>query len=153
MKRLIFMLFLALIFLLIMNSCNSNFSLPRSSTTPSVTTKIPTAIPTSSGSTSQRTSEAISYVAMNYYQAIAKQNYDLAYTYLDPTATKLSRVSFTQEALSQDKEEGKLQSYTAATFPPMVVMTNMRVHLGPYHVHLQFTQEGTSWKIVSLDRI
>ncbi len=145
--------FLALLFLLVTTSCTVPTSDSRSSATPSITAKVPIASPTSSGSTSQGSSEAISDVAMNYYQAIEKQNYDLAYTYLDPAATKFSRAVFMQEAQSQDKGEGKLQSYTAAAFPPMVVMTNMRVHLGPYHVHLQFKEESSTWKIVSLDGI
>lgn len=153
MKRCVAILFFTLLFLMVTISCNSQASVPKSSTSPSVTTKAPTAILTSSGSPSQADPGAISEVATNYYQAIEKQNYDLAYTYLDPIATKLSRATFTQEARSQDKEEGKIQSYSVADFPPMIVMTNMRVHIGPYHVHLQFKQEGNAWKIVSLDGI
>ena len=53
----------------------------------------------------------------------------------------------------QDKGEGKIQSYSVAAFPPIIVMTNMRVHIGPYHVHLQFKQEGKTWKIIALDGI
>jgi hypothetical protein len=82
-----------------------------------------------------------------------KQNYKLAYTYLDPVETKLSFEAFLQKAQSQDRQEGGVQNYTVTAFPPDVVMTNMRVHIGPYHVHLQFKREGTTWKIVALDRI
>ncbi len=145
MKRFVSILFLTLFFALIFTSCTG---LPGGQAT-----LTPAATPTNAGSTSNAVSGAINGVAMNYYQAIAKRNYTLAYSYLDPVTTKLSLAAFTQEARSRDQQEGVLQSYIVAAFPPMVVMTNMRVHIGPYHVHLQFKQEGSSWKIVSLDGV
>ena len=147
MKQLACIFFFALHFLLITTSCN-NQVIPKS---PTASGTVNNSTPTLS--TSQMVSENISKVATSYYRAIEKQNYSLAYTYLDPTETKLSRAAFAQEALSQDKGGGVLQSYTIAIFPPMVVMTNMRVNIGPYHVHLQFKQERGIWKIVSLDGI
>ena len=148
MKQLACIFFFTLHFLLITTSCN-NQVLPKSpaATSGTVNNSTPTL------SASQATSEDISQAATSYYQAIEKQNYALAYTYLDPTETKLSHTAFAQEALSQDKGGGVLQSYTIAIFPPMVVMTNMRVNIGPYHVHLQFKKERGVWKIVSLDGI
>ena len=147
------LLFFALLFLMVTTSCNSQASVSRSSTDLSTTMEALTAIPTSPGSTSQASSGAIRAVATKYYQAIKKQNYHLAYIYLDPVATKLSRAAFMQEGKMQDKGEGKIQSYSVAAFPPIIVMTNMRVHIGPYHVHLQFKQEGKTWKIIALDGI
>ena len=141
MKQFVSLLFFMLSFLLVTLSCKGQASITSIST------------PTSTRSASRAISEAISDVATNYYRAITKQNYMLAYTYLDAGATKLSLEAFTQEAQLHDKGEGKVQSYTVAAFPPIVVMTNMRVNVGPYHVHLQFRQEGNSWKIVSLDGI
>jgi hypothetical protein len=146
MKQLVCIFFFALHVLLLTVSCN-NQTLPKSPAHGTTNNSMPTL------STSQTVAGNISKVAASYYQAIEKQNYKLAYTYLDPIATKFSPTTFTQEALSQDKEGGTLQSYMIATFPPMVVMTNMRVNIGPYHVHLQFKQEGAVWKIVSLDGI
>ncbi len=148
MKQLVCIFFFTLHVLLLTASCN-NQVLPKIPVTSPGTTNNSTP----SLTTSQTVVEDISKVATSYYQAVEKQNYKLAYTYLDPTETKLSHTAFIQEALSQDKEGGTLQSYTIATFPPMVVMTNMRVNIGPYHVHLQFKQEAGVWKIVSLDGI
>ena len=148
MKQFTCIFFFTLHFFLVTTSCN-NQVLPKSPATSSATARDAT----TTLSTSQVVLEDISKVATSYYQAIEKQNYGLAYTYLDPTETKLSHAAFVQEALSQDKGGGVLQSYTIAIFPPMVVMTNMRVNIGPYHVHLQFKQEGGIWKIVSLDGI
>ena len=147
MKQFTCILFFTLHFLLITTSCNDQ-ALPKS---PIASGTANHSTPTLS--TSQTVSEDISKVATSYYQAIEKQNYNLAYTYLDPTETKLSHAAFAQEALSQDTGGGRLQSYTIALFPPMVVMTNMRVNIGPYHVHLQFKKENGLWKIVSLDGI
>jgi hypothetical protein len=143
MKKFACIFFFTLHFLLITTSCNDQV-LPKSPVASGTVNTV---------STSQTVSEDISKVASSYYQAIERQNYGLAYTYLDPTETKLSHAAFAQEALSQDTGGGRLQSYTIAIFPPMVVMTNMRVNIGPYHVHLQFKQEGGTWKIVSLDGI
>lgn len=148
MKQLVCIFFFTLHVLLLTASCN-NQALPKSPAISPGTTNNST--PTLS--TSQTVARDISKVATSYYQAIEKQNYKLAYTYLDPVETKFSHAAFVQEALSQDKEGGVLQSYMIATFPPMVVMTNMRVNIGPYHVHLQFKQEDGVWKIVSLDGI
>ena len=147
MKQFACIFFFTLHLLLITTSCNDRM-LPKSPVASSTVNNSTTTIPTS-----QTVSEDISKVASSYYQAIEKQNYSLAYTYLDPTETKLSHAAFAQEAMAQDTGGGRLQSYTIAVFPPMVVMTNMRVNIGPYHVHLQFKQEGGIWKIVSLDGI
>jgi hypothetical protein len=147
MKQFVCIFFFTLHFLLIATSCN-NQALPKSPAVSGTVNNSTTTI-----STSQTVSEGISKVVTSYYRAIEKQNYGLAYTYLDPTETKLSHAAFAQEALSQDTGGGRLQSYTIAIFPPMVVMTNMRVNIGPYHVHLQFKQERGVWKIVSLDGI
>jgi len=128
-----------LFILLPTNACQTQNSLPQASTTPTHIT--------------QSTTNTIGAIATNYYNAIEKQDYPLAYTYLDAAATKFSQSSFMQEARSRDQEEGKVQSYSTAAFPPMVIMTVTRVNLGPYHVHLQFKQENTRWKIVELERI
>ena len=147
MKQFACIFFFTLHFLLVTASCN-NQAPPKS---PPVASTVNNATPTLS--TSQTVAEDISKVVRSYYQSIEKQNYSLAYTYLDPTETKLSYTAFTKEALSQDTGGGRLQSYTIAIFPPMAVMTNMRVNIGPYHVHLQFKKENGLWKIVSLDGI
>ncbi len=95
---------------------------------------------------------SVETTATEYYQAIEDQNYDYAYSFLDPNATGLSQAAFLQMAQDADKAEGKVQSFSVAAFPPKVVMTVSR-NMGPYHVHLLFQQENDAWKIVSLDRI
>lgn len=95
---------------------------------------------------------SVATTAAQYYQAIEAQRYAYAYSFLDPNATGLSQVAFTQMAQATDKEEGKVVSFSVAFFPPLVVMTVSR-NIGPYHVHLMFRQEHNAWKIVSLDRI
>jgi len=95
---------------------------------------------------------SVETTATEYYQAIEDQNYDYAYSFLEPNATGLSQAAFLQMAQDADKAEGKVQSFSVAAFPPKVVMTVSR-NMGPYHVHLLFQQENDAWKIVSLDRI
>lgn len=97
-------------------------------------------------------------MAMSYYQAIRDQKYSVAYTYLDAgainttTGQKLTLASFMQLALDSDSAGGPVSIFSAAAFPPLVVMTVSRSD-GPYHVHLQIRQAGSSLKITSLDRI
>ncbi len=103
-------------------------------------------------------STALEQVATRYYDAIKAQNYPLAYIYLDANATnadgqKIVLSSFEQMAQSMDRQEGPVVSFSAAAYPPMVVMTIARTLLQAYHAHLQMKQEGQVWKIISLDRI
>jgi len=94
----------------------------------------------------------VATTATEYYQAIEAQNYTYAYSFLDPKATGLSEAAFIQMARTTDQAEGKVEIFSVADFPPLVVMTVTR-NIGPYHVHLLFQQENNAWKIVSLDRI
>ena len=97
-------------------------------------------------------------MALNYYQALKNQSYTEAYTYLDPnaidttTGQKLTQSLFTQLAQNSDSAGGAISSFSAAAYPPLVVMTVSRSG-GPYHVHLEVKLEGGLWKITSLDRI
>lgn len=94
----------------------------------------------------------VATTATEYYQAIEAENYTYAYSFLDPEATELTEAAFIQMAQTTDQEEGEVESFSVADFPPLVVMTVTR-NIGPYHVHLLFQQEDNAWKIVSLDRI
>ena len=100
----------------------------------------------------------VAAVAMSYYQAIVAQNYQLAFTYLDADATRLSRQRLTLQAFLQlahtmDSQAGPVTDFSVAAFQSIIVMTIDRKKLGPYHAHLQMKQEGTGWKIISIDRI
>lgn len=97
-------------------------------------------------------------VATNYYRTIVAANYRLAFTYLAPGATgwagaKLTLQSFLQLARTMDNQEGAVITFSVGAVESMVVMTINRKKVGPYHAHLQMTQNGGSWKIKSIDRI
>lgn len=95
---------------------------------------------------------------MSYYQALKNHQYTAAYAYLDANATdtttgqKLTLQAFIQIAQHSENARGPISSFSAAAYPPLVVMTVSRSG-GPYHVHLQVKQEGSAWTITSLDRI
>ncbi len=97
-------------------------------------------------------------MATSYYQALKDRDYSKAYAYLDAnaidttTGQKLTLQSFMQLAQDSDTAGGPISSFSVAAFPPLVVMTVSRSG-GPYHAHLMIKQEGTEWKITSLDRI
>ncbi|GHO87886.1 hypothetical protein [Dictyobacter formicarum] len=97
-------------------------------------------------------------MAKSYYQALKDHQYIAAYADLDANATdtttgqKLTLQVFIQIAQDSENAGGPISSFSVAAHPPLVVMTVSRSG-GPYHVHLQVKQEGSAWKITSLDRI
>ncbi len=137
-------------------------SLSPTSTRASSHSPTPTQIfqPTRSPSpTSTATSSpgSVADMATKYYQALEKQNYSLAYSFLDVNATtttgqKLTPEVFTGMAQTSDTSEGSITTFSVAAYPPLIVMTVSRRY-GPYHAHLQVKLEGNSWKITSIDRI
>jgi len=97
-------------------------------------------------------------VVTSYYQAVAAQNYQLAFSFLDATATgpdgqRLTWQGFLKLAQLMDGEGGTVTNFSIVTSGSMVVMTINRQKVGPYHAHLQMKQEGNGWKIRSIDRI
>jgi hypothetical protein len=97
-------------------------------------------------------------VAASYYQAIAAQNYRLAFAYLAADATgpdgrRLPWQAFLQLARMMDGHEGPVTHFSVAVFQSVTVMTVDRKEVGPYHVHLQMARNGDSWTIISIDRI
>lgn len=127
------------------SSATSTMSTPKPTTTGVVAT--PSPLPA--------TAETM---AISYYQALEAQTYSIAYTHLDAnaiditTGQKLTLQLFTQLAQDSDNTKGSISNFSAAAYPPLVVMTVTRSG-GPYHVHLQVKQENGIWKITSLDRI
>jgi hypothetical protein len=71
----------------------------------------------------------------------------------DANGQTITLSSFEQLAQSMDSQEGPVVSFTVAAYTPMVIITITRSQMGPYHTHLQMKQVGSTWKIISLDRI
>ena len=95
---------------------------------------------------------------MRYYSAIQGKDYSQAYSYLDAHATDANGHTITlnnleQMAQTMDNHEGLIVGFVAAAYSSQVAMTITRAQMGPYHAHLQMKQEGSTWKIISLDRI
>lgn len=99
--------------------------------------------------------------AISYYQALKDRDYAKAYTYLDAAATttdgkKLTQKSFTQMAQDAFTQSGAITDITmvpGSSDGTQIVTTidrNASVH---YHSHLTMKKEGSTWKILSLDRI
>jgi hypothetical protein len=100
-------------------------------------------------------------VVAGYYQAIKEKNYTLAYTFVDANAKDssgqaLTKASFTQMALASDSESGAIVNVEIdpisndSTQVLLTIDRSLGLH---YHAHLTMKQEGTTWKIISLDRI
>jgi NTF2-like N-terminal transpeptidase domain len=105
-------------------------------------------------------------VANKYYTAIQSQDYATAYSYLDASSItfnnqNLTQSLYTQAAQAVDAQKGKVTSYSitssnintsngvnTATFTVSVTRNG-----SPYDVHLKLQQEGSNWKIVSIDNI
>ena len=138
---------------------SSTGSSPTSTPTPTATaTRAAAVAPSPTGTTGGGANDELTRVATAYYNAIQAKNYQQAYTYLDPQATDengktITLSSFKQLAQMMDSQYGPISSFDVAAFAPQVVMTISRPNLAAYHVHLQMKQEGSAWKIISLDRI
>jgi hypothetical protein len=100
-------------------------------------------------------------VVASYYQAIKEKNYTLAYTFVDANAKNssgqtLTEASFKQMALASDSESGAIVNVEidpASNDSTQILLTIDRSSSLHYHAHLTLKQEGTTWKIISLDRI
>ncbi len=169
MKRLFALCILSLVLLVGLQACDINIGTtgtgtstptPGSTATTTATPTTPaTATPTPTSAGGAMTAQ-ITAVITAYYNDVEAKKYTEAYTFLDPTATDMNgkvitQSSFLQLAQQMDSNEGPVVSYSIGIFPPspMVTMTVMRSHLGPYHAQLNMKQEDATWKITSLDRI
>lgn len=131
----------------------SNNSTPTSKPTPPTPTPTPLVL-------SKAAVKSIPVVA-GYYQAIKEKNYTLAYTFVDANAKDssgqtLTEASFTQMALASDSESGAIVNVEIDPISndlTQVLLTIDRSSSLHYHAHLTMKQEGTTWKIISLDRI
>jgi len=102
--------------------------------------------------------------ATAYYQAIEKQDYASAYTYLDTTGTvmrqQVNQADFATAAQAVDGTKGTVTSATLATSAAQAPTTqNTSVTMSvtrdgqTYEVHLQLRKEGNEWKITDADGI
>jgi hypothetical protein len=124
--------------------------------TPTVTTN--SGSPGISSPATAPSGKSAAAVVTNYYQAIAAQNYRLAFTYLAPNVTgpdgrRLTWPAFLQLARNMDGQGGPVTHFSVGVFPSVTVMTIDRKKYGPYHSHLQVARSGNGWTIISIDRV
>jgi len=105
-------------------------------------------------------------VVNKYYTAIQNQDYATAFSYLDASSITFNNQNLTQSLYAQaaqavDAQKGKVTSYSitssnintsnganTASFTVSVTRNG-----SPYDVHLKLQQEGSAWKIVSIDNV
>jgi hypothetical protein len=102
-------------------------------------------------------------VVTAYYHAVAAQHYQLAFTYLAPSAVylapaaaraqRLTWAAFLRLAHELDGLGGRVTSFSVGAYGSRVVMTIDRQKYGPYHAHLQMARVKGGWAISSIDRI
>lgn len=98
-----------------------------------------------------------------YYNAVEKQDYTTAYSYISTNLTTSNGQNLTQEIYSSaakglDTLKGKVTNFSVGT-PSItnnvasVTVSVTRGSASPYDVHLQLQQVNGSWKITSYDNI
>ena len=104
-------------------------------------------------------------VVQSYYQAIERQDYTQAYTYLDSNATFTvdgqpvaitQAYAFTTEATMLDNTLGPVSSFSLVSIHPndfSRINVSVTRKGSSYLVHLQLKQVGSDWKITSADGI
>jgi hypothetical protein len=100
----------------------------------------------------------VAAVVTGYYRDVARQNYQLAFTYLAASATgpdgrRLTLPAFLRLAHTMEGAGGPVTHFSVSVFPSVVVMTIDRKKFGPYHAHLQLARDGNGWAIISIDRV
>ena len=96
-----------------------------------------------------------------YYQAIKIHNYVKAASYLDAAATVTGGQKLDEKELKllSDEQASSMGVITDITVTPsskdgtQIVTTITRSSGNRYHSHLTLKKEGSSWKIVSVDRV
>jgi hypothetical protein len=103
-------------------------------------------------------------VTNQYFTAVENQNYNTAFTYLDTSHLQLNGQGITQQlyvqgAMLYDQAKGKLSAYSITSTSlnanngvntAMLTVSETR-NGSSYDVHVQLMQEGSVWKITSLD--
>ncbi len=105
------------------------------------------------------------YTVNQYYNAVEKQDYTTAFSYISTNSTVLNGQISTQDlytsaAQAVDAAKGKVTSISIGNISltnnnntAIVTVTVTRSSTPAYVVHLQLQQVNGSWKIVSLDNI
>jgi len=108
-------------------------------------------------------------VVQQYYNAVEKQDYSTAYSYLDIQTLTLngqqqnaSQGIYTQVAQTIDQANGKVTAYnitgielntSSSTGNTAAITVNVTRGSTTQEVHVQLQQEGNDWKIVSIDHL
>jgi hypothetical protein len=108
-------------------------------------------------------------VTQQYYNAVESQNYAQAYSYLDIQSLTLNgqqqqatQALYTQVAQFVDQQTGKVTNYnitgvelnsSTGTGNTATVTVDVTRNGTTQLVHVQLRQEGSDWKIVSLDHL
>jgi hypothetical protein len=110
-------------------------------------------------------------VVASYYDALQRQDYSTAYSYLDPRITliidgqsqPISATRFTQAAQAYDRQRGTVSTFditsvriTGSGGSGGSADITVRVTRGasaPYDVHLHVRQEGSDWIIIGFDNL
>jgi flagellar basal body-associated protein FliL len=108
-------------------------------------------------------------VVQQYYNAVEKQDYSTAYSYLAGHTLTLngqqqnaSQGLYTQVAQTIDQENGKVTAYnitgiylnfSTSTGNTATITVNVTRGSTTQEVHVQLQQEGNDWKIVNIDQL
>ncbi len=103
------------------------------------------------------------YTVNQYYNAVEKQDYSTAYSYLSTNLIAQNNQPLTQElymtaAQTLDTAKGKVSNYSVGSVSvtnniASVTVTVTRGSTPAYDVHLQLQQVNGSWKITRFDNI
>jgi hypothetical protein len=162
-RRILYLCIASLLLLVGLLGCETTGSstggTPIATPTPTATATGTAAVaPSPTATASGGANDELTRIATAYYNAIEAKNYQQAYSYFDPQATDGNGKTITLSSLQQlaqmmDTQYGPISSFDVAAFAPQVVMTIARPNLAAYHAHLEFKQEGSTWKIISIDRV
>jgi hypothetical protein len=103
------------------------------------------------------------YTVNQYYNAVEKQDYTTAYSYIGTNLIAQNNQTLTQElyttaAQALDTVKGKVTNFNVKNVNPNTTTTSVTVtvtrgNASPYDIHLQLQQVNGSWKITSYDNI
>jgi hypothetical protein len=103
------------------------------------------------------------YTVTQYYNAVEKQDYNTAFSYISTNLTASNGQTLTQElyttaAQALDTVKGKVTNYSIGSISTNNNIASLTVSVtrggaAPYAVRLQLQQVNGSWKITSYDNI
>jgi ABC-type transporter MlaC component len=103
------------------------------------------------------------YTVNQYYNAVEKQDYSTAFSYISTNLTAsngqtLTQVLYTTAAQALDTVKGKVTNFSVGNISSSnnvssVTVSVTRANAPPYDVQLQLQQVNGSWKITSYNNI